>query len=58
MIEWLRLPDSLREETLYQANNQTGISAKAIEKDWWITLVLKAIQLIPDADHFIFKGGT
>jgi len=58
MIEWLRLPDSLREETLYQANNQTGISAKAIEKDWWITLVLKAIQLIPDADQFIFKGGT
>lgn len=31
---------------------------KSIEKDWWITFVLKAIFALPMASHFIFKGGT
>lgn len=36
----------------------SGITAKAIEKDWWVTLVLRALFETPQAKHFIFKGGT
>ena len=34
------------------------MSLKAIEKDWWVTLVLKALFSLPMRQHFIFKGGT
>jgi len=36
----------------------SGISAKAIEKDWWVTLSLKLLFNTPYAKHFAFKGGT
>lgn len=36
----------------------SGIAAKAIEKDWWVTLTLKALFESPYAKFFIFKGGT
>jgi hypothetical protein len=31
---------------------------QAIEKDWWVTIVLKAIFTSQYALHFVFKGGT
>ena len=31
---------------------------KAIEKDWWVTLVLKAVFKSKYAKHILFKGGT
>ena len=58
MIGWLQLTDDQRRTTLSQAASQSGIQAKAIEKDWWVTLVLKALFSLPIAEHFIFKGGT
>ena len=29
-----------------------------IEKDWWVTAVLRAMFSLPYADHLSFKGGT
>jgi predicted nucleotidyltransferase component of viral defense system len=37
---------------------QTGFSVFAIEKDWWITMVLKALFETKCVDYLIFKGGT
>jgi Nucleotidyl transferase AbiEii toxin, Type IV TA system len=34
------------------------MSLKAVEKDWWVTLVLKALFSLPMCQHFTFKGGT
>jgi predicted nucleotidyltransferase component of viral defense system len=39
-------------------NIETGMSEKAVEKDWWVTLVLKAVFALPMSQHFVFKGGT
>ncbi|RZL00703.1 MAG: nucleotidyl transferase AbiEii/AbiGii toxin family protein, partial [Pedobacter sp.] len=58
MTEWLKLSSEERLETLKQASAESGISIKAIEKDWWVTLVLKAIFQSKYADHLLFKGGT
>ena len=41
-----------------QANIATRIQKKNIEKDWWVTQVLKAIFALPYAEHLSFKGGT
>lgn len=35
-----------------------GISQAAIEKDWWVTVTLKALFQTECRDSLIFKGGT
>ena len=37
---------------------RTGYSSHAIEKDWWVTTVLKALFKTSCADYLVFKGGT
>jgi predicted nucleotidyltransferase component of viral defense system len=58
MAGWLQLKDEQRRATVEQAAIQSGISAKAIEKDWWVTLTLKALFQSAYANHIVFKGGT
>ena len=58
MTGWLTLADAQRKATLEQAAVRSGIQAKAIEKDWWVTQALKALYSTPYAEYCIFKGGT
>jgi hypothetical protein len=58
MTDWLRLTDEQRRETLAQTQLRSGIPVKAIEKDWWVTLVLKALFQSAYAEYMVFKGGT
>ncbi|MBL7886827.1 MAG: nucleotidyl transferase AbiEii/AbiGii toxin family protein [Flavobacterium sp.] len=58
MNEWLKLSEKRRLEILNQVNNQTGLPTDAIEKDWWVTITLKAIFSSKFAPHLVFKGGT
>ncbi len=58
MTGWLKLTDEQRRTSIAQAAINSGITAKAIEKDWWVTLTLKALFESPYAKFFIFKGGT
>jgi hypothetical protein len=55
---WLKLSKERRVEILNQATALTGLPAVAIEKDWWVTLCLKASFSLPYSDHVVFKGGT
>jgi len=36
----------------------SGINQMAIEKDWWVTITLKALFQTSCADSLLFKGGT
>ena len=58
MIDWLRLTDVQRRSVIDEAEQLSGISAKAIEKDWWVTLTLKALFQSAYRQHMVFKGGT
>lgn len=58
MIGWLKLSDKQRITSIEQAAARSGISVKAIEKDWWVTLTLKALFAGKYKEHLIFKGGT
>jgi predicted nucleotidyltransferase component of viral defense system len=58
MNEWLKLSEKRRIDILNQVNNQTGLPVQAIEKDWWVTMVLNAIFTSKYAQNFVFKGGT
>ena len=59
MIGWLtKLDENSRKVAINQASLQSGITPKAIEKDWWVTLVLKILFSSKYAQYFAFKGGT
>jgi Nucleotidyl transferase AbiEii toxin, Type IV TA system len=57
-IEWLKIPEERRIEILNQASNILGLPAIAIEKDWWVTLALKASFELKYSPSIVFKGGT
>lgn len=58
MKQFYDLPDK-RKQTIYtQVGNRMNLPASAIEKDWWVTLALKAIFSLPFSGHIVFKGGT
>lgn len=58
MIAWLKHTPERQLELLSQASSRSGLPAMAIEKDWWVTLALKAVFQTPWADAMVFKGGT
>jgi Nucleotidyl transferase AbiEii toxin, Type IV TA system len=57
-MEWFNLPDKRKKIIINQAAFKLGIPDYAIEKDWWVTLTLRAIFALPIGKHLIFKGGT
>jgi hypothetical protein len=59
MIGWLKnLSDASRLASINEASRISGIPAKAIEKDWWVTLSIKLLFETKYANYFAFKGGT
>lgn len=56
--KWLTLTKKRRIEILNQATELTGLPSVAIEKDWWVTLALKASFSLPYSKYIVFKGGT
>jgi len=58
MIAWLDLSHERRQQLLTAVSIRTQLPEYAIEKDWWVTLALKAAFSTPWADYLVFKGGT
>jgi predicted nucleotidyltransferase component of viral defense system len=58
MKNFLELPEQRRKDIFNQVSTLSGLPAYAVEKDWWVTLVLKAIFALPISEHIVFKGGT
>ncbi|MFW2135974.1 nucleotidyl transferase AbiEii/AbiGii toxin family protein [Chryseobacterium sp. TY4] len=53
-----QLTKEQRIETLNQLALSTGYPSFAIEKDWWVCMVLRAVFQSKYKDQIIFKGGT
>jgi len=58
MIQFLQLPEQRRMEIIEQVSAKIGLRTNAIEKDWWVTLALKAAFSTPYTNQLLFKGGT
>lgn len=52
------LTDNDRRDIIDYVSGETGFLRNIIEKDWWVTSVLRAIFSLPYAEHISFKGGT
>ena len=58
MNEFLKLSEKDRINVLTQASIRKKLSLRAIEKDWWVTMTLRALFSCECAKHIVFKGGT
>jgi len=58
MKNWLKLTKQQQVDLLNQLSVRTGIQAQAIEKDAWVTLILRMIFNSPIEQYLVFKGGT
>lgn len=58
MFNWLALSPDQRKTIITAINARSGFPEKAIEKDWWVTMVLRALFQTPYANNLLFKGGT
>lgn len=56
--EWFSLSEGRRKEIFNQTSQRAGLPASSIEKDWWVTMVLKTVFELEISDHLVFKGGT
>lgn len=58
MKNFLVLPEQRRKDIFNQVSALSGLPVNAVEKDWWVTLTLKAIFDLPFSKNIVFKGGT
>jgi len=59
MSSWQNLELKERLAILTSVSEKTGIPVEnAIEKDWWVSIVLKALFQATCSTHLTFKGGT
>ena len=59
-MKFSTLNDDVKREFINQVADATNraLPDQVIEKDWWVTQVLKAVFALPYAEHLSFKGGT
>jgi len=58
MIKFLQISDDEKRKIYQDVSNKIGVPPQAVEKDVWVTLMLRMVFKSKLAPHFIFKGGT
>ncbi len=58
MSKWINASLNERLVMLQSVADKKGIVDSAVEKDWWVSLTLKALFSLPYAPFLLFKGGT
>jgi len=58
MIDWLKVEDNRKKLVYEQVAANEGLPSAAIEKDFWVTLVLESVFEFEQAENMVFKGGT
>jgi predicted nucleotidyltransferase component of viral defense system len=55
---FIKLPEQTKINVFTEAATRRALPSAAVEKDWWVTAVLRALFSLPYAEHLSFKGGT
>lgn len=58
MKHWQKLNEEERKTVLEITSANKGIPLLAVEKDWWVTMTLKALSMTRHYALMSFKGGT
>lgn len=57
-MKYIDLTDIEQQEVVQRVQAETGLNQQIIEKDWWVTAVLRALFTLPYTNHLSLKGGT
>ena len=57
-VDFIKLPEQSKINAFIEAATRKALPSVAIEKDWWVTAVLRALFTLPYAENLSFKGGT
>ena len=57
-MKYTDLTRELQLQTLDRLVDQTHFAPEIIEKDWWVTMTLKALFETSCHEYLSFKGGT
>lgn len=57
-MNWSNLLQAEKANVLEEASARLPYPVYVMEKDWWVTAVLRALFSLPYAEHISFKGGT
>ena len=57
-MKFIDLSADERQDIIRRVQAENGMDLQIIEKDWWVTAVLRALFSLPYAEHISFKGGT
>jgi len=58
MNRWFNTPKQTKINAYIQIAEKTGMSAFAVEKDWWAVQTLSIVFGMDIGKHLVFKGGT
>ncbi len=58
MINWLTTSELTKRRAYTEIAEKTGMSAFAVEKDWWVIQAMSTIFEMEASKHLVFKGGT
>lgn len=57
-MKYIDLSKEDQRDIIQRVQAENGLNGQIIEKDWWITAVLRALFSLPYREHCSFKGGT
>lgn len=57
-MKFIDIPEDSQRQAINTVALNSGLPPSSIEKDWWVTQVLKALHSLPYSEHIAFKGGT
>ena len=52
-MKFIDIPEDRQREAINTVALQTGLPPSSIEKDWWVTQVLKSLHTLPHAENFL-----
>jgi predicted nucleotidyltransferase component of viral defense system len=57
-MKYIDLSKKDQQDIIQRVQAENGLNGQIIEKDWWVTTVLRALFSLPYRGHCSFKGGT
>lgn len=57
-MKFIDIPEDSQRQAINSVALSSGLPPSSIEKDWWVTQVLKALHSLSYSKHIAFKGGT
>ena len=57
-MKFVEMPKELQTKSIETLSLNYGMPEQIIEKDWWVSTVMRALFALPYANQMSFKGGT